>query len=297
MPMKWFKHFSTARFDPKMRRLIAKFGMDGYGVYMAILESIAFQLETTAPIPDLEENSQDIAVFFNMDTVKVEEIVSYCISEESGLLQRDAKMLVHLDNTLNRNPEIRAILKNFKKLGETSRNFEKLGETSTNLEKLGETSRNFEKVKAEETRLEETRIDKKEDIMLGSGEPNPVKSLINAQKEDAEKIPYKKITALLNRECHTHFKPETKNTRGFIRARWNEGWRIEEFEAVIRHKARDWLNDPRMVGYLRPQTLFGTKFESYLQAARQDRRRVCPECGISVPYHSKTCSRTREAEP
>ena len=31
---------------------------------------------------------------------------------------------------------------------------------------------------------------------------------------------------------------------------------------------KEWLHDPKMQAYLRPITLFGTKFESYLQRSR-----------------------------
>jgi hypothetical protein len=124
--MKWFKHFADMRFDPKIRRLIVKFKIEGYGIYNAILESIAYQLKSEKPIPDLEENAQDIAEIFDMDTLKVEEIIKYCVHEELFAINPlngrivCLKMLAHLDNTMSSNPEIMKILNNFKKLEETS---------------------------------------------------------------------------------------------------------------------------------------------------------------------------------
>jgi hypothetical protein len=41
-----------------------------------------------------------------------------------------------------------------------------------------------------------------------------------------------------------------------------------DFQDVIEHKAEEWKTNAEMAQYLRPQTLFGTKFESYLQAAK-----------------------------
>ena len=38
---------------------------------------------------------------------------------------------------------------------------------------------------------------------------------------------------------------------------------------MIAYKVSKWKDDPRMQGYLRPETLFGSKFEGYLQEARQ----------------------------
>ena len=43
-----------------------------------------------------------------------------------------------------------------------------------------------------------------------------------------------------------------------------EKYTIEDFKKVIDIKVSKWLNNPEMADYLRPDTLFGTKFESYL---------------------------------
>lgn len=77
-------------------------------------------------------------------------------------------------------------------------------------------------------------------------------------------IPYKKIIDYLNQQANTHFKHTTKATQNFIKARWNENFKFDAFKYVIDVKCSQWLTDPKMVSYLRPQTLFGTKFESYL---------------------------------
>ena len=37
-----------------------------------------------------------------------------------------------------------------------------------------------------------------------------------------------------------------------------------DFKTVIDKKCAEWLQDGNMVQYLRPETLFGTKFETYL---------------------------------
>ena len=53
-----------------------------------------------------------------------------------------------------------------------------------------------------------------------------------------------------------------------IRARQREGYSLDEFREVIRTMSREWLHDQEMQRYLRPETLFGPKFEGYLQRAR-----------------------------
>ena len=41
---------------------------------------------------------------------------------------------------------------------------------------------------------------------------------------------------------------------------------VDDFKTVIDKKCAEWLGNPKMEQYLRPETLFGTKFESYLNA-------------------------------
>lgn len=55
-------------------------------------------------------------------------------------------------------------------------------------------------------------------------------------------------------------------TKRVLMARLREGWQLSDFEAVIIDKCTKWGNDPKMKEYLRPSTLFGTKFESYRNA-------------------------------
>ena len=68
----------------------------------------------------------------------------------------------------------------------------------------------------------------------------------------------------LNQTVGTHYKTSSKKTRDLIRARANEGFSLEEFKTVIDKKAAEWKDDPKMCKFLRPETLFGTKFEGYL---------------------------------
>jgi len=39
---------------------------------------------------------------------------------------------------------------------------------------------------------------------------------------------------------------------------------LEDFKTVIDKKCVEWMNDEKMEKFLRPVTLFGPKFESYL---------------------------------
>jgi uncharacterized phage protein (TIGR02220 family) len=74
----------------------------------------------------------------------------------------------------------------------------------------------------------------------------------------------KDIVLYLNAKAGKQFSVKTKNTISHISARLAEGRTIDDFKKVIDIKCSKWMNDPKMKDYLRPDTLFGTKFESYL---------------------------------
>lgn len=87
-------------------------------------------------------------------------------------------------------------------------------------------------------------------------------------------IPYTEIVAALNRALGTSYRPTSKKTRQLIHARWAEGFRFPDFEAVIDTMAAAWVDDPKMSAYLRPETLFGPKFESYLNRPKPRKERA-----------------------
>ena len=85
--------------------------------------------------------------------------------------------------------------------------------------------------------------------------------------EQSPTIPYLDIINYLNEKADTNFRGASKDNQKHITARWNEGFRLEDFYSVIDVKVSEWKNDKKMSIYLRPSTLFGTKFEGYLQQA------------------------------
>jgi len=76
---------------------------------------------------------------------------------------------------------------------------------------------------------------------------------------------YQTIISYLNEKAGTNYKYTTVVTKKHIKARLAEGFTENDFITVIDNKAAEWLNDKKMHKFLRPETLFGSKFESYLQ--------------------------------
>jgi uncharacterized phage protein (TIGR02220 family) len=85
-----------------------------------------------------------------------------------------------------------------------------------------------------------------------------------AESKIEQKIPTVEIINYLNEKTYSSYKPSTHTTQGKIRARFREGFTLEDFKKVIDLKTAEWLSHPQMNKYLRPETLFGNKFESYL---------------------------------
>lgn len=124
----------------------------------------------------------------------------------------------------------------------------------------------------EDTRKRVQRHREKQKV-LGNEESNENVTLRNAlrrrkkkEEEELEKeyIPYVEIVTYLNEKANKQYKSSSQATQRLINGRWNDGFRLDDFKTVIDKKVTQWLNDQKMNSYLRPQTLFGTKFESYL---------------------------------
>ncbi len=81
--------------------------------------------------------------------------------------------------------------------------------------------------------------------------------------EDRPAYQYEDIINYLNQKADTHFRHTSADTQKHIRARYNDGFKFEDFKTVIDKKVKEWKGT-EMEKFLRPATLFGTKFEGYL---------------------------------
>lgn len=76
-------------------------------------------------------------------------------------------------------------------------------------------------------------------------------------------IPYSEIIDHLNYTTQSSFKASSDKTRSLIRARWAEGFRLNDFMYVHSVKNAEWGKDDAMAKFLRPETLYSNKFEAY----------------------------------
>ena len=84
------------------------------------------------------------------------------------------------------------------------------------------------------------------------------------------------IISYLNEKLGTNYRATNKATQRHIKARLSEGYTVEDFKAVIDNKYAEW-HGTEMNQYLRPETLFGTKFDSYLNAKKVEKQAKAQE--------------------
>ncbi|ELK4352964.1 phage protein [Staphylococcus pseudintermedius] len=90
----------------------------------------------------------------------------------------------------------------------------------------------------------------------------------NILSGDPTAYPYREVINYLNKQTGKQYKSTTKKNQTVIRARTDEGFSLDDFKRVIDNKVSEWKGTD-MEKYLRPETLFGTKFEGYLNQGLQ----------------------------
>ncbi|MEH7249841.1 conserved phage C-terminal domain-containing protein [Neobacillus niacini] len=150
--------------------------------------------------------------------------------------------------------------------------------TIRSLEMLGLVlSDNFNQMKMDKTKWYSIDYEKvqKLEASVGEHEATPIEE--NVSEEGMEKpeevtilstvkndIPYTEIISYLNEKTGKKFRLGSIKTRQLIHARYGEGFTLEDFTSVIDLKSAEWQSDSAWNKFLRPETLFGSKFESYL---------------------------------
>lgn len=106
------------------------------------------------------------------------------------------------------------------------------------------------------------------------------------KEEDKDKdnnicVPYKEIITYLNEKTGKKLRWDVKSNQKEIKARFNEGYTLDDFKTVIDKKYHEWgrkptkeelqrgVNDMRI--YLRPKTLFGSNFDVYLNQEQTEK--------------------------
>ena len=98
---------------------------------------------------------------------------------------------------------------------------------------------------------------------------NTSNNKINSPSKDG-RVPYSEIIGYLNTKTGQKLKPTTKAYQKLIRARWNDGYKLQDFKTVIDNKAYEWQGT-KFWKYMTPKTLFAqSHFDEYLNANKRE---------------------------
>lgn len=99
---------------------------------------------------------------------------------------------------------------------------------------------------------------------------NNKKDSMSGNSDESFEEDLKAIVDHLNAKVGSRYTTKNKQLRGYVHARLDEGFTVDDFFTVIDTKAAKWRDDPKMRDYLRPSTLFApSHFEEYLNESPQ----------------------------
>lgn len=167
------------------------------------------------------------------------------------------------------------------------RNKETAGHAGRNQKTAGQDGRKPKVKTSCENLMEKPKV-KTSPVCLSVCNDSPDSNNLSSNEDSLEKEKYKKekegdqavsciaaaravcgaAISALNAAAGSSYDPADESTLVDVRYWAALGHGAEDFEAVVAYKAAEWLDDPKMRRFLRPQTLFGPKFEGYLADAR-----------------------------
>ena len=116
------------------------------------------------------------------------------------------------------------------------------------------------------------------------------KSNNNMSDKSDDVIPYSEIISYLNEKTGRSFRTTEAHKR-FIKARWNENYKLDDFKRVVDNKVADWtgktINGQPAEKYLQPSTLFGTKFDNYLNQTPMRQEQAQPYDDLGLPFQEE----------
>lgn len=124
-------------------------------------------------------------------------------------------------------------------------------------------------------------------VRLGKSKDRLGKNNNTMSDKSDDVIPYSEIISYLNEKTGRSFRTTEAHKR-FIKARWNEDYKLDDFKRVVDNKVADWtgktINGQPAEKYLQPSTLFGTKFDNYLNQTPMHQEQAQPYDDLGLPF-------------
>ena len=181
------------------------------------------------------------------------------ITLQAGQLITSRKSITECVNSGISDSKVHRVLKAFE-------NAHQIEQQTSNKNRLI-TLLNWDKYQTSEQQNEQPVNNKRTSTEQQANTNRENKNIDNSNNKNINIKEIGEIVAYLNTKAKTNYTPTAKNTIKHITARLNEGYTIADFETVIDNKCTEWLHTD-YAQYLRPATLFGSKFESYLKAPK-----------------------------
>lgn len=108
------------------------------------------------------------------------------------------------------------------------------------------------------------------------------KSTVKEPAKDNNSEIVQQIIQHLNNATGQHYKADNIKTKQLINTRLKEGYTLQDFFTVIDKKTRRWADNEKMRQFIRPETLFSNKFESYLNEIEQPGMVLNPDDDIML---------------
>lgn len=104
---------------------------------------------------------------------------------------------------------------------------------------------------------------------------NNKKDSMSGNTDESFEGDLKAIVDHLNAKVGSRYTTKNKQLRGYVHARLEDGFTVDDFFTVIDTKSAKWRDDPKMRDYLRPSTLFApSHFEEYLNESPKPRSKL-----------------------
>ena len=210
------------------------------------------------------------SLIFGTDKTRVDDSTLRTLNVKKSTFYRLVKNLLECQY-LQRNQDDGTYSVSVSEMRQVSLNIEKIQSQNWDLEKEEERTKEEDKenhnidyiynntlrVKDNEKEREIQKREKAEEV------PEPEKPT-EAEKPERFTAEYREIIDYLNMKTGKHYSARSRANQQHMSARLKEGRTVEDFKRVIDIKCFQWLDDPKMSQYLRPETLFSGKFDRYL---------------------------------
>ena len=254
----YFSHDFNAFNDSKIVKIRRKFGIEGYGVYFALLEKLGNQSNYC-----LEYNIGDLAFDFRIDEEKFKQMILTFFEVGLFVYQKDENVFFS-ESFMQRMSKVD---KSRRKRAEAGRlGGLKKAENSSIATKNSSIATKNPSIATKNPSIALANPSKEKKRKESKVKKSKIKETKSKGKSPflSQRI---EVIDYLNLKVNRKFRPDSKYSK-LIDGLLKNDYSVDDCKKVIDNKVKDWMNNPEYVEYLRPETLFGNKFDGYLNTVK-----------------------------